>query len=127
MDCAQVPTANPLIRCVEDDAVLNIGEASAVPVAHVRFTHIGSGRQILVDPDVVGSDVTCTMPDLVSGQVYQVDLVAPELNPIPFKPFQITGTTLSFADTYAAVNVAIVKAYDVAGSTYFGADQWLTI
>ena len=126
MDCTTCPQAHDVLQCSDEDARLYVGDTSA-PFVRVLFTNLGTGRRDIVAGQLDGTEVYVSpVPSLANEQVYKVELVTQEIVPIPFLPYVQEGYSIELGlDEVTCVTFRAVKAYDSAGSTYQGSDQWI--
>lgn len=127
MLCDNIPTAQPLYLCVDDDARVYLGESLLTNVK-ARLTNMATGRVIELPVQRDGADVYLEgLPELVMGHVYKVEVTYNGI-PTAFFPYELVGTTwVSTTARYMAAYVQFDVRVDAIGDTYIGPDQWLTI
>lgn len=127
MLCQDFPKALPICKCADDDAFLFIGEVTGTPT-FALVTHLGGNRRTYIPVTADSGEWKCGFPELAPGQTYLLQVVNKYMTPIPFRPYQLSGTVMApTATSYEGVYFEAIKCFEEDGSTYTGPDQWIQL
>lgn len=92
------------------------------------FTDLATGRHIFIEATEDTDEWWVTMPDLVIGHAYLIQLTI-GVNPVEFYPYVLTaGTFVSDTTLRNGAIATVTKFWEPGGETYYTSnDQYLNI